>query len=115
MQKQFAAENKKGKRKSGSGGGLLGAFGGGGSAGMMGEESLSEGFEKGKTYMDQVRERGQRQYEVLDKEIRENGEKWLQEMAAEEKKMQDEAMKGMQSKVFGGFFGGGGGGEKEKK
>ncbi|KAI4218038.1 MAG: hypothetical protein LQ349_008897, partial [Xanthoria aureola] len=53
MQKQFAAENKKGKRKSGSGGGLLGAFGGGGSAGMMGEESLSEGFEKGKTYMDQ--------------------------------------------------------------
>ncbi|KAL8650834.1 MAG: hypothetical protein Q9226_004978 [Calogaya cf. arnoldii] len=114
MQKQFAEENKKGRRKSGSGGGLLGAFGGG-SAGMMGgEESLSEGFEKGKTYMDQVRERGQRQYEVLEKEIRENGEKWLKEMAAEEKKMQDEAMKGMQSKVFGGFFGGGGG-DGEKK
>ncbi|KAL8992563.1 MAG: hypothetical protein Q9169_007005 [Polycauliona sp. 2 TL-2023] len=113
MQKQFAEENKKGKRKSSSGGGLLGAFGGG-SAGMMGgEESLSEGFEKGKTYMDQVRERGQRQYEILDKEIRENGEKWLKEMAAEEKKMQDEAMKGMQTKVFGGFFGGGG--EAEKK
>ncbi|KAL8833862.1 MAG: hypothetical protein Q9176_007780 [Flavoplaca citrina] len=112
MQKQFAEENKKGKRKSGSGGGLLGAFGGG-SAGMMGgEESLSEGFEKGKTYMDQVRERGQRQYEVLEKEIRENGEKWLKEMAAEEKKMQEEAMKGMQSKVFGGLFGGGDGEKK---
>ena len=80
---------------------------------MGGEESLSEGFEKGKTYMDQVRERGQRQYEVLEKEIRENGEKWLKEMAAEEKKMQDEAMKGMQSKVFGGFFGGGGDGGKK--
>ncbi|KAL8671012.1 MAG: hypothetical protein Q9168_004464 [Polycauliona sp. 1 TL-2023] len=121
MQAQFAEENKKnGKRKSGSGGGgggggWMGAFGAGASAGMMGgEESLSEGFEKGKTYMDQVRERGQRQYEVLDKEIRENGEKWLKEMAAEEKKMQDEAMKGMQTKFFGGVFGGGGG-EGEKK
>ncbi len=62
-----------------------------------GEESLSEGFEKGKTYMDQVRERGQRQYEVLEKEIRENGDKFLKEMAAEEKKMQEEAMKGMES------------------
>ncbi|KAI4281898.1 MAG: hypothetical protein L6R38_003364 [Xanthoria sp. 2 TBL-2021] len=113
MQKQFAEENKKGKRKSSSGGRLLGAFGGGSGGLMGGEESLSEGFEKGKTYMDQVRERGQRQYEVLEKEIRENGEKWLKEMAAEEKKMQEEAMKGMQSKVFGGFFGGGGDGEKK--
>lgn len=79
---------------------------------MEGEESLSEGFGKGKTYMDQVRERGQRQYEILDREIRENGEKWLQEMAAEEKKMQEEAMKGMQTKVLSGFWGGGGGGGK---
>ncbi len=78
-----------------------------------GEESLSEGFEKGKTYMDQVRERGQRQYEVLEKEIRENGDKFLKEMAAEEKKMQEEAMKGMQSKLFGSFMGGGGEGEKK--
>ncbi|KAL8677090.1 MAG: hypothetical protein Q9186_006449 [Xanthomendoza sp. 1 TL-2023] len=111
FQKQYAEENKKGKRKSSGGGGLLGAFGAG--SGMMGgEESLSEGFEKGKTYMDQVRERGQKQYEVLEKEIRENGKKWLEEMAAEEKKMQEEAMKGMQSKVFGGFMGGGGGEKK---
>lgn len=71
------------------------------------EESLSEAYAAGKTYMDQVRERGQRAYEVLDKEIRENGEKWLREMAEEEKKMQDEAMKGMQSKFFGGVWGGG--------
>ncbi|KAL8821911.1 MAG: hypothetical protein Q9223_000141 [Gallowayella weberi] len=112
FQKQYAEESKKGKRKnSGGGGGLLGAFGAGSSMMMGGgEESLSEGFDKGKTYMDQVRERGQKQYEILEKEIRENGKKWLEEMAAEEKKMQEEAMKGMQNKVFGGFFGGGGGG-----
>ncbi|KAL8760750.1 MAG: hypothetical protein Q9184_003076 [Pyrenodesmia sp. 2 TL-2023] len=120
FQKEFAEENSKGKkRKSSSGGGLLSSLGMGTAnrgmvGGMEGEESLSDGFEKGKTYMDQVRERGQRTYEVLDKEIRENGEKWLKEMAAEEKKMQEEAMKGMQSRVFGGFWGGGGGEEKKK-
>ncbi|KAL8903880.1 MAG: hypothetical protein Q9171_007250 [Xanthocarpia ochracea] len=114
FQKQFAEENKKSKRKSGGGGGgLLGAFGAGSRDMFGGEESLSEGFEKGKTYMDQVRERGQRQYEVLEKEIRENGDKFLKEMAAEEKKMQDDAMKGMQSKFFGSFLGGGGGGDGE--
>ncbi|KAL8857838.1 MAG: hypothetical protein Q9178_005594 [Gyalolechia marmorata] len=116
FQKQFAEENKKGKRKSGGkGGGLLGAFGAGSRDMFGGEESLSEGFEKGKTYMDQVRERGQRQYEVLDKEIRENGDKFLKEMASEEKKMQEEAVKGMQSKFFGSFMGGGGDGVGEKK
>ncbi|KAL8902028.1 MAG: hypothetical protein Q9207_004908 [Kuettlingeria erythrocarpa] len=119
FQKEFAAESKGKRKPSSSGGGLLSSLGLGSAArgmGMEGEESLSEGFEKGKTYMDQVRERGQRTYEVLDKEIRENGEKWLKEMAAEEKKMQEEAMKGMQSKVFGGFWGGGGGGgEAEEK
>lgn len=117
FQKEFAAESKGKRKPSSSGGGLLSSLGMGSAArgmGMEGEESLSEGFEKGKTYMDQVRERGQRTYEVLDKEIRENGEKWLKEMAAEEKKMQDEAMKGMQSKVFGGFWGGGGGGGGEE-
>lgn len=76
--------------------------------GMDGMESLSEGFDQGKTYNDMVRERGQKQYEILEKEIRENGEKWLKEMADEEKKMQDEAMKGIKSGIVGFFpFGGG--------
>ncbi|KAL8708356.1 MAG: hypothetical protein Q9220_006736 [cf. Caloplaca sp. 1 TL-2023] len=127
FQQQFAAENAKSRRRTstsgggGGGGGFLSSLGfgaGGGAAaaargGMEAEETLTEGFEKGKTYMDQVRERGQRQYEVLEKEIRENGEKWLKEMAAEEKKMQEEAMRGMQGKVLGGFWGGGGEGEKK--
>ncbi|KAL9009278.1 MAG: hypothetical protein Q9173_005671, partial [Seirophora scorigena] len=112
--REFA--ESKAKSKSRGGGGLLSSLGLSGAAAgnrMMlpeGEESLSEGFDKGKTYMDQVRERGQRQYEFLDREIRENGEKFLQETAAEEKRLQDEAMKGMQAKFFGGFWGGGGGG-----
>lgn len=115
--KQWLEEHPQARRKSSSssgGGGFLSALGFGApkmAGGLEGEESLSEGFEKGKTFMDQVRERGQRQYELLEKEIRENGEKWLKEMAEEEKKMQEEAMKGMQSKVFGGFGGGGGGGK----
>ena len=71
------------------------------------EHSLSEGFEQGKTYQDQVRERGQKQYEMMEKEIRENGEKWIKEMAEEEKKMSEEAMKGMKSSITGVFpFGG---------
>lgn len=106
FQKAYAEEQKKGKRKSGSGG-LLGAFGAGSNM-LGGEESLSEGFDKGKTYMDQVRERGQKQYEMIEKQIRENGEEWVREAAAEEKRLQEEAMKGMQSKVFGGLLGGGG-------
>lgn len=64
-----------------------------------GIESLSEGFDQGKTYNDMVRERGQKQYEDLEKMIQENGEKWLKDEAEEEKKRQDEAMKGMKSSL----------------
>ena len=60
--------------------------------------------EKPKMLWDQVRERGQRQYEAFEKEIRENGPKWIAEMAAEEKKAQEEAMKNMKGS-FAGMFG----------
>ncbi|KAL9045264.1 MAG: hypothetical protein Q9214_001668 [Letrouitia sp. 1 TL-2023] len=118
FQKQYAEEvAKRPKRKKSSGGGMLGSLGMGGGrmmpGGMMmmeGEESLGEAYEKGKTYMDQMRERGQRQYEIIEKEIRENGDKWVKEMAEEEKKMQEEAMKGMKNSFLGGLLGGGGSG-----
>lgn len=74
---------------------------GGGPDGV--EHSLSEGFAQGKTYQDQVRERGQRQYELIEKEIRENGDKILKEMAEEEKKMNEEAMKGVRSSITSYF------------
>ena len=109
FQQQLAEE--KAKRPKRSGVGFLGSALGIKPTGPDGMESFSDGFAQGKTYQDQVRERGQKGYEMLEKEIRENGEKWLREMAEEEKKFQEEAMKGMKSGVLG-FLGGGGGGQK---
>ena len=108
FQKQITEERTKRPHRSGLG--MLGnALGikpmGGGLDGT--EQSFSEGFEQGKTYQDLVRERGQKQYEVLEKAIRENGEKWLKEAAEEEEKVKQEAMKGFKSS-FLGFFGMGG-------
>lgn len=95
-------EEKRGKRPRRSSG-ILASLAGPKQQSPDGFESLSEGFDQGKTYNDMVRERGKKQYELLEKEIRENGEKWLKEMAEEEKKMQDEAMKGMKSNVTSFF------------
>ena len=61
--------------------------------------SWSDGMEQGKTYQDLVRERGQKQYEILDKEIKQNGEQWLKDLAEDERKANEEAMKGMKSTV----------------
>jgi len=106
---QQAAEKKSRPRVSG-----LGSLGN-----MLGikhepeKQIMSDGtivdprLDQGKWIGDIIRERGQRQYEALDKEIRENGEKWLREMAEEEKKAQEEQMRSMKSGVLG-YFGGGG-------
>lgn len=94
------ARAKRPKRSVGFLGNVLGTTKSQGGVGVDGlEHSLSEGFEQGKTFQDQVRERGQKAYEAMDKEIRENGEKWIREMAEEEKKMSEEAMKGMKSSI----------------
>ena len=77
--------------------------------------TVAEGFEQGKMLSDQFRERGQKQYEAMDKEIRENGEKWLKEMAEEEKKFMDEQMKSMKSGVFSWLGGSGGGSQSPEK
>ena len=106
-QENALAKAKRPRRSMGFLGNALGtkSQGGGGLDGM--EHSLSEGLEQGKTFQDQVRERGQKQYELMEKEIRENGDKWIREMAEEEKKMSEEAMKGMKSSITGVFpFGG---------
>jgi import inner membrane translocase subunit TIM50 len=116
---QLASE--KAKRPKRSAGSLLGsALGvpkGGLQQGQMVDplmsETFGEGYEKGKMLMDQVRERGQKQYELLEREIRENGAKWLKEMEVEEEKAKEEAMRGMKEGVFG-WFGGGKGGKKEE-
>jgi import inner membrane translocase subunit TIM50 len=72
--------------------------------GPEGEENPAEAFAKGKMLQDIARERGQRNYELLEKEIRENGEKWLKEEQEMQEKAQKEAMKSMQSS-FTSWFG----------
>ncbi|PYH90530.1 TFIIF-interacting CTD phosphatase [Aspergillus ellipticus CBS 707.79] len=71
---------------------------------LDGEQSPSEGLAQGKMLWDQIRERGQKNYELIEKEIRENGEKWLAEMAAEEEKARQEQM-AMMKGSFTGMFG----------
>ncbi|KAM4067228.1 NLI interacting factor-like phosphatase domain-containing protein [Hirsutella rhossiliensis] len=53
--------------------------------------------------MDLARERGQRNYELLEKEIRENGEKWLKEEQVAMEKAQKEAMSSMMGS-FSGWY-----------
>ena len=105
-------EEKRGKRPRRSPGILGNLLGAKPQGSIDGLESLSEAFEQGKTYNDLVRERGQKQYEMLEREIRENGEKWLKDMAEEEKKMQDDAMKDMKSSITSAFSFGGGEGKQ---
>ncbi|KAK4144026.1 mitochondrial import inner membrane translocase [Dichotomopilus funicola] len=68
-----------------------------------GEENPQEAFAKGKMLQDIARERGMRNYLMLEEEIRKNGEKWLKEEQELMEKAQKEAMKSMQSSFFGWF------------
>lgn len=106
FQEQLAQEQK--KRPKASGLGLLtNALGVKHQPMMMdpAEQTPAEAFAQGKMLQDLARERGQRNYEALEKEIRENGEKWLKEEAAAEEKAKEEGMKAMKS-GFSGWFGG---------
>ncbi|KAK3392705.1 HAD-like domain-containing protein [Podospora didyma] len=69
-----------------------------------GEENPSEAFAKGKMLQDVARERGIRNYLMLEEEIRKNGEKWLKEEQEMQEKAQKEAMKTMQSSFAGWFI-----------
>lgn len=107
FQKELQAEQgKRGKRSVG--GFLMGALGMSGNQGKMilsDGTNLSDGLAQGKMMIDMFREIGQKNYQMMDKEIRENGEKWLKEMAEEEKRFQEEQMKSMKSSAFGWFGG----------
>jgi import inner membrane translocase subunit TIM50 len=116
---QEQIEEEKKKRPKASGLGFLGNALGIKSGGMMvmadGEQSPAEAFAQGKMLQDQARERGQRNYEALEKEIRENGEKWLKEEAAQEEKMKEEGMKAMKTGFTQWIPGVGTGASSEKK
>jgi len=68
------------------------------------EMTPAEAFAQGKMLQDLAREVGQKRYEALEKDIRENGEKWLKEEAELIEKDKEEQMKAMKSGVTG-FFG----------
>ncbi|KAJ4286619.1 mitochondrial inner membrane protein required for protein import [Collariella sp. IMI 366227] len=68
-----------------------------------GEENPQEAFAKGKMLQDIARERGMRNYLMLEEEIRKNGEKWLKEEQEAMEKAQKEAMKSMKSSFTGWF------------
>ena len=71
--------------------------------GPEGEENPQEAFAKGKMLQDIARERGMRNYLMLEEEIRKNGEKWLKEEQDAMEKAQKEAMKSMKTSFFGWF------------
>ncbi|KAH8423193.1 protein translocase subunit TIM50 [Aspergillus melleus] len=104
FEKELAEEQKK-KPKLGMGN-LASALGLKSNRTLDGEQSPSEGLAQGKMLWDQIRERGQKNYQMIESEIRENGEKWLAEMAAEEEKARQEQMDAMKGS-FTGMFGAG--------
>jgi len=111
--KEIAADRAKRPRHS-LGGAVMGSLGLGKQGGMvLGDgTSVGEGFAQGKMMIDMFREMGRKQYEAMEKQIRENGEQWLKDMAEEEKKFQEEQMKNMKSSALGWL---GTGGPPEKK
>jgi len=100
------AEEKKRKPSIGIGS-FASALGLKSNATLNGDQTPSEGLAQGKMLWDQIRERGQKNYEMVESEIRLNGEKWLAEMAAEEEKARQEQMQSMKGS-FTGMFGVGG-------
>ncbi|XPT04649.1 mitochondrial inner membrane protein required for protein import [Ascochyta lentis] len=96
------AEQKK-KTKGSAGGMFMKSLGldAAKSPGMqLGDQNISQGMSEGKMMIDMYRDFNIQNYQHLDKQIRENGDQWLKEMADEEKKMQDAAMKDMKAGAF---------------
>lgn len=96
------AEQKKTKSSFNIGSLISSALGIKPQGGLVTEDgkSVSEGLAEGKMLQDQIRERGMKQYEALDKEIREKGEMWLKEEKELEAKMQADQMRSMKSNFF---------------
>lgn len=111
LREKFAKQEaeKKKHKKSKTFGGLASALG------LSKSDSDQDSSEGGKMLWDEIRERGQKQYMEFEKKIKEEGEKWLAERDAEEKRLQEEAMKSMRTGWFSGLLGGGNAGEEQKK
>lgn len=108
--KQLEAERRKHPAKGTSGMAALGGLFGLKPQNMSvmvvpdGEINPADAFAQGKMLQDIARERGQRNYEEMEKMIKENGEKWLKEEAAMQEQAQKEAMNSMKSSFTGWFL-----------
>ena len=105
---QVAEDRKKRPRRSGLG--FLGSsLGIRADQGLMqlppGEISIGEGAEKGMMLQDIIRQRGQKQYEALEKEIRDNSEEWMKQLKEEDERMREESVKGLKQGIFGWWRG----------
>jgi import inner membrane translocase subunit TIM50 len=67
---------------------------------VLGDQNISQGMSEGKMMIDMYRDFNKQNYMHLDKQIRENGEQWLKEMAEEEKKMQEAQLNDMKAGAF---------------
>ncbi|KAH6639151.1 NLI interacting factor-like phosphatase-domain-containing protein [Boeremia exigua] len=67
---------------------------------QLGDQDIGAGLAQGKMMIDMYRDFNVQNYQHLDKQIRENGDQWLKEMADEEKKMQEAAVKDMKAGAF---------------
>lgn len=105
LREQFQRDllEQKKKTKSSAGGMFMKSLGlDGPKQGMvLGDQNISQGMNEGKMMIDMYRDFNKQNYVHLDKQIRENGEQWLKEMAEEEKKMQEAQLKDMKAGAFG--------------
>jgi import inner membrane translocase subunit TIM50 len=79
------------------GGGLAGLLGGGATGAM--QQPLPDD----KTIFDLIREEGMRRYRAIEKEIKDNGEKWLRDEAEMMKKFEETSAKDMKQSFLGGL------------
>jgi import inner membrane translocase subunit TIM50 len=99
MRQKFAAEieeaKKKQKKKKGwSLGGAVSSITKPPGAAQAGEpQSLIEAMAEGKTLFDVMREEGMKRYRSMEKEIKENGERWLKDEEELMKRLEAEQMK----------------------
>ena len=66
-------------------------------------QTVAEGLAQGKMLSDQIREQGQKQYENIEKQIREHGAQWLKEEEEEQKRLMDAQMKDMKKGALSWF------------
>ena len=62
---------------------------------IPGEVQVSDSTSQQKMLIDQIRERGRLQYELLERDIQQNGQKWLEDQEREDKKAMEEQMQSM--------------------